>query len=460
MKNLKVLLEYQFLFLYLGLILGLQLIYVNPPWHTNDEDRHFYNAYALSSGQLIPAEEKGKVGLFMPLALAKDVASFQGIRFCDTIKVKKKVLVELRTHPLNKHNKVFVENASALICPIGYLPAAIFIKIATSMNLSPIEIGYWGRIGSLFAYLIIIFFAIKITPYFKSVFFLIALSPMSLYQGSSVTYDTMNLALLFLLSALTLKFYFQKEKISINQLLLFFSIAFLHRFVKDGYLFLYLLPLLINISKYKSKIYFIYSFCLFIIASFIPSKIWDFHLQYHHLAGSIALEKDFLFDLMGNLQFHLSSPIMALTDISDNLFNQSKVWILGSVGRFGYSYTLLPTWFSLFILLSFVFAAAFEKINNNLLRFNFRLLIIIILVGNILAIISMFYLLSPVGASMIFGLQGRYFTPFLPLLFSMAFYLNIPKKNIPYLHVIIPTLATITLLFTINYLDNVFYISR
>ncbi len=460
MNKFKQLLDYHFLFLFIGLVFGLQMVYVNPPWHTNDEDRHFYNAYALSNGQIGPLVQNGKIGLMMPEALANDVRSFQGIPFSDSVRVKKKVLADLKLHSLNKRNAIFVENLSSGTPPFGYIPAAIFIKMATILNLSPIDVGYWGRIGSLLAYLLIVFYAIKISPHFKALLFLAALSPMALYQGASVTYDTLNLALIFLLFAFTMKFYFQQETITIKHLFLFFGIAFLHRFVKDGYLFLYFAPLLLGVSKFKNIRLYISAMILLLLAGFLPGKIWEAYIQHLNLPQGTSFQKDFAFGLADNIKFHLTQPVAALQDIIKNIFDQGQLWIIGSIGRFGYSYTKLPTWFIFFVLLALVFAAGTENLNGANLKFKFQISLLALVVINMLTIVVMFYLVSPIGASMIFGLQGRYFTPFLPFLFAAAFYVRLMPNTIPYLKLIIPILAVIILLYTVGFLNETFYIVK
>ena len=73
--------SYHHLFLILGLIFGLKMVFVNPPWQSNDEDRHFFNAYNLSEGHVGPQEKDSVSGFMLPTKLYGTILSFQSIKF-------------------------------------------------------------------------------------------------------------------------------------------------------------------------------------------------------------------------------------------------------------------------------------------------------------------------------------------------------------------------------------------
>ena len=84
----------EYYFLLIGLFFGLRFVFVNPPWQTNDEDRHFYNAWYLSQGYIGPEVQGSKIGRPIPRNLFNTVQSFQGIRFAEN-KIDKKVVKNL-----------------------------------------------------------------------------------------------------------------------------------------------------------------------------------------------------------------------------------------------------------------------------------------------------------------------------------------------------------------------------
>ena len=450
--------QYHYLFLIIGLIFGLMLVFSNPPWHTNDEDRHFYNAYALSQGNIGPQVKDGKMGHPMPANLIKAVQIHQGLAFNQGQLISKAKLKELESQPLDINKTEFCENLSAYLNPFPYIPSSIMIKIGMLFNDNPIWIGWWGRIGALLSYLIIIFWAIKIIPHFKPLLILIALSPMALYQGASVTYDTLNLAFIFLLFALVIKFYYQTKAITLKQILLFFSIAFLHRCSKDGYSILYFSIFAISYLKFESKKLYLSTIILLLLANFIPSYVWNQYMASFSLPSN-PMQSDFVFNRDLNLAFHNQHPFDSLWVGTKNVFYQGKVWLIGCIGRFGYSYTLLPDWLVFLQLLAYVFVSVNEK-PDILLSNRFKYAILGIGLLNVLAIIFAFLIIiSPVGANLIYGLQGRYFIPMLPFLFLGLFYVPIFKGKELFMSWSMPIYIILILTYTVYFIHSEFYIS-
>jgi len=68
----------EYIFVVLGLLFGLMIIYANPPFHSNDEDRHFYLAYEYAQGNFEPIVQNGKVGFNLPISLYNISVSTQG----------------------------------------------------------------------------------------------------------------------------------------------------------------------------------------------------------------------------------------------------------------------------------------------------------------------------------------------------------------------------------------------
>ncbi|MEI7726555.1 MAG: DUF2142 domain-containing protein [bacterium] len=449
-------LQYHFLFLLIGLFFGLKFVFVNPPWQTNDEDRHFYNAYALSQGYFSPQTENGKVGVPMPANLQETVRSFQGIPFRDGGQLSKQKLSSMEDQPLKQKEIIFCENPNAGIFPFPYIPAAIMIKIGAVFKSSPVWLGWWGRIGSLLAYLAILFIAIKHIPHFKPLLMVVALSPMALYQGASVSYDTLNFAFLFLLFSLVIQYYYQETRITIKQVLVFSLVALGSRFSKDGYFLLYFTLFAIPFSKFESWKVYSLAVLLLVIASFLPLYLWNSYLGTLHLPGG-KFQTDFAFNLDLNIKHHLHDPLHAVSLVLQNIFAQGKTWMAGSIGRFGYSYTLLPDWIVAVQLLAYMCVVLFEK-PAAVLSLKFRTIFSGFAILNFFALIAAgLFIISPVGANYIFGFQGRYLTPLLPFLFLGVFYLPVFGDREKYLRWIVPVYCILVLFYTTNFLDSKFF---
>lgn len=444
----------------IGFLFGLKLVFVNPPWHANDEDRHFFNACNLANGHIGPQIKNGKVGFILPKNLVSDVVSFQLIRLNDTSKLPPSVIEQFAEKDLNSSNLYFYESPNCTLQPFPYIPAAIFIKLFGHIYDNPVWLGWLARIGTLLAYLCIGFVAIKRTPQWKGLLTLIALSPMSLYQGSSVTYDSLGLAFLFLYFSFLMSYYFQEEKITLKQIIILFAIAFMQRLSKDGYFLLFFSTAFLPIRQFEKKSYFWIGLGLMMLAAFLPSFLWNSYIQSLHLPHEKPLQNDFVFDMKKNFFFQFSHPLHAIYLIALNVFKQGQTWILGSVGKFGFSYTGLPLWFAVLQYFTMAAAVVTERFSKPL-QFNFRFGIIALNILTIFAVLFVFFLNnSPIGSDYLYGLQGRYFTPLLPFLIGCCFYIPKPitnKLSENKLKIGISLYTVFTLWYTIYFLQESFY---
>jgi uncharacterized membrane protein len=458
LSNINTYWQYHYLFLLIGMVFGLQLVFINPPWHTNDEDRHFYNAYSLSQGHIIPEIKDNQMGHEIPSNLVALIKIHQTFAYQYGQLIPKSKFSELEEQILQPNEKEFCPNPNAYLFPFPYFPAAIMIKIGMLFKDNPIWIGWWARIGSLFAYLILIFCAIKIIPHYKSLLMLIALSPMALFQGASVTYDTLNLALIFLLFAYLIKLYFQESPVRLSQILLYCLIVLLHRLSKDGYFILYFSILALGINRFEKKAWFYVVIFSITFVTYMPNNLWNNYLSTLDLPYQ-PLQSDFSFNGSENLNLYFKEPSQILINCFSNFIVQGKLWLSGTVGRFGFSYTLLPDWFIFIHIIMYIIVIFFEN-SVKFIDVNFKNKLLLVSILNVIAIIYGFLIYaSPVGAKVIYGLQGRYFLPILPFLFLALFYVPNRKNKDDVFKWIVPLYLILALSYTIYFFNFTFYVA-
>ncbi len=446
------------IFLVIGTVCGLWFIFTNAPFHTNDEDRHFLKAYVLAKGNIIPEVDSNKVGDEIPANLYRVVKSYQGIPFHQGVKFDRTKTERLRDVELNPDDKMFYHDYHYKGNPFPYIPAAIGIAIGRIAEASPVWIGWLGRITSLIAYLTLVFLAIRIAPVFKSVFFLYGLTPMVLYQGASVTYDAVHNALSFLLVALYLKYAMQTEKMQTKDFILIIVIALMHSYSKDGY---FLIPFLFFIipprvvgNYWKMLLMGVF----FILLYKIPDWTWRPIVSTIEIEKPPELQKDFKTGFSQNLQHNLSMPIVFLKNIAANILHFRQEWTGGIFGRFGYSYTMLPNAFYIIHGLVLMAAVLFDSKSEMVFRTWQKLIIFIVGFGSIFIIIAGFYFQSPIGAKMIFGIQGRYFIPAIPIILLVLYNSQFEnRKWMKWRWLALSVYIAIVLIYSINYLDNALY---
>jgi len=455
----------EWVFLILGLIFGLYFVFINPPWQSNDEDRHFVHSYFISQGYILGEQGDNKIGGVIPVSIVEVPQKFQGIRFSETTKISKSKLKEFEEIPLNPDNRQFMHNYEYNYNPVGFIPASIGILLGKIINSNPVWLNYFGRIGGLAFYLFILFFAIKSIPVFKNVLMLYGLTPMPLYQGSSVTYDVLSISLTFLFFALVLKYSFdEKSFVTWRELTFIVLILIVLRFSKDGYPLIPFLFFLIPSKKIRINIKSLYIYALMfgfcLILYWLPGWTWSkiFAAQGYQLKTSMALHKDLMKDQSMNIAFQLNNPGNIISNIFGNINNFRQEWTGGTIGRFGYSYTLLPNWFFFIHGLLLIAVAFLDSRKEIVIRFYQKVIIFIVGFGSVFGIILMSYFISPVGANMIFGLQGRYFIHAIPivlfLIYNNKFEIVFWKK---WGVIILAAYIIFSLTYALIYLDDVFY---
>jgi uncharacterized membrane protein len=447
----------EFFFIVIGLVFGIKLVFSNPPWQTNDEDRHFYNSLYYANGYFKPASREGKIGNPMPKKMQEQVQSSQGIRFSDSSKINKKMLEELKEELYDKTDTIFYDNPNYDINPVGYFPNIIGVKLGEIYKKNPIIVQWWGRAFGLFVYLIIVFFAIRIIPVYKNVLMLVALTPMSLYQAASITYDTLCNATTFLIIAFFIKWLVQKEKISTRELWLFCFAFLLQIFSKRGYFFIPFLVLMIPSEKFNFSYAKIKLVILFAVIIMLPKFTWGAYINSFHFQGGKPFQNDYLINASQNLAFHLKNIPGMISDLFSNVLMQGKYVLVGGIGRFGYSYIPLPdTWIFLYVIALLVMASIDHDNNFKLKKIQRVISVSILLVSLAVIIVGLYLNISPVGARLIFGAQGRYFIPIIPLILFQLFG-TIPNNWKKYLPLITILISILFLYKTVSFIDKTFY---
>jgi len=114
--------------------------------------------------------------------------------------------------------------------------------------------------------------------------------------------------------------------------------------------------------------------------------------------------------------FILSSPLLFIKIISLDVWNNTLAYMQGWVGVYGYDYWPVP---GLTYLLYPLAVIASLRQNPTLPTPNKRtriVLAVLFVVGYLLTITSLYIAFTPVKSLVVAGVQGRYFTPVMPLL--------------------------------------------
>ncbi len=418
------------MFLIIGLAFGTLFVFINAPFQANDEDRHFYRAYANASLKLLPIQQDSaagnQIGTVYPKSVIFVAQSFQGIPFSNGRKISmQNLFTPMKEVSLNSDDTTFYMYPYSHMSFIPYIPHSVGIAAGKLIDSNPLWLLWFGRLAGMLAFVLIVYYAIRITPILKPVFFLAALTPMSLYQAASITYDSLSTATTFLLLALFLKYALDPvQKIGWREMAVILTVAFVQRFSKDGYILVPFMFLMIPSAKMEKKWFLWLGLGIFVLLFFLPDWTWGKIVARLNFRpnGEKPFQNDFRFDRSMNIDYYMNNPGEFISNIFANLMFWKSDWTGGVFGKFGYSYTVMPK--ALYIIhgLVLIMVAFFCGDRNYTIKTRDKVLAGAIVLASFALIVVGFYVGgSPVGAVRIFGMQGRYFVPFLPLIL-MLFY--------------------------------------
>lgn len=416
-------------FFCIAIILGIILIVFGPPMTVPDEQAHFLNAYSIADGQVFLQKSNDQLGKYFP----QNIISFStdnGKKFLGIDSQKYTFKDYYFNSYLKAENgeKVFYKYFNQNITPISYIFSSLGIFIGKVLLPKqyglPFNMLLFGRIFNLMFYIIMIHFAIKIAPYYKNTIFLLALMPMSIYLGASVSYDAILIPSAFLLFAYILKLR-EAENILLKDIIVVCSILFLLFAVKQAYAPFVLVLLGIPAKNFGDKKRY-YKIIAIAAASCITGLIIG---QVNNLLASnvsqvvdekITLQQQYL-----NSHFGIMIPLIIRTFMKYKMF-----YFNGIIGVLGQLDTNIPIPLIIIFAMILVWVIIIDSCNAAKISINFKLLgIISILIFIYFSFRAMYInwtpLVEPLYGNTITGIQGRYFIeiiPFASVIFSNKFF--------------------------------------
>ncbi len=339
---------------------------------------------------------------------------------------------------------------------------AIGITVARLLGLGFVPMIILGRLANLAVYTALVWLAIKVMPIHKNTLAVLALTPIPLQLAGSFTYDTLVIALCFLFTAVVFSCAYQKEKVGFKDVAAMAVLAALIAPGKTVYIVVAALCFIIPLEKFKSKKAAIVSFAVILgcaVAMWVavntvtvfsmlntttPPPVTEeivtgedgeiiIEEHYYDMYSDIAPNGDNRnFFGIGYILGHIPQTIkLVLNTIQENgvlYIQQIFGGILGEVivspVKINWLYTI-ATMFVVF--LSTVKTQGTELVHKGVRKW-WSLLLAVGACGLFcLACITW----TPINYTTVFGIQGRYFYPVLPLIVLFFTNDNISiKKNI------------------------------
>ncbi len=423
----------------MGLIFGLVILFVTPPFQVPDEAQHFFRAFQFAEGnfrQLVLIHSEHKPGapdaphyaanLPKSLGTLVDSMDLTSIRFRPDSKFKSTKLRENSGTSLNPSDRDYLPVPP--YPPAGYIPQIIGIAIGRILHVSPIVLLYLARLCALAAWLALTFYAIRATPVLKWAYVVLALMPMTLFVAMSNSLDSVLIGVSLLLSATLFQWAFDAGKASISKwdIAAVVALALVIALSKAIYLSLLFLYFLVPARKFGSKNTYFIVIAAIIVISVSAYFGWNLLAAPNNTDGPVVQIERYGVDNppfanvspAQQIAFIRSQPMELANVLTNTISSNGPLYLNSFVGFLGWLDTPLPSWLVYTFLAALLVACltSFERVNWQHRMIGASIFVVTVLVSLLFLYIEW----TSVGAARIEGMQGRYLIPIAPALLLVA----------------------------------------
>jgi len=401
------------IYLAAALTFGLLFVFINPPFTgVPDEGAHFFKAWSVANGQLkctghdaIPKTAAELPDKIQPVKIQKiDGKKISGSKMKDALLAKDSGETQM---------------IGGIICgavPFGYISPAIGLNIGRLLHFSPLLDFYLARLFNLLLAVFLTYWAIRIIPFGKIIFLLVALLPITIQQFASLSYDALHISLIFLFTAYILKIAVSKEtKITKKEIIILLLLSFVGLNVKTGYFALSLLAFIIPASKFENrKQYWVF------MTGIVALNIAAFFAIGRIFSDIGALAKGV--DPQAQLQHVISNPVAFAYLAGKTLYKKIIFFVETFIYKPGWMDYSLSYLFYLLTIFGMIIFARNEEEKVELDKKQRLILLGVFLAVFFMAFLSLYMVWNKAGSdNTIAGMQGRYFLSIFPL-FILSFY--------------------------------------
>lgn len=412
------------IFVYMGVIMGVAMMFLVPPYNVPDESSHFCKSFKMS---YFKNEDDGgytKLPKFLEDFSSKYLHSVhkQGINYSGVNYFSDLYLncdYEDNTEMVN----VNYTNTKYLSF-LAYVPSALVIFIGRNLGFSPLLLLLASRFIDLLIVVILAYFALKTTPKFKKIFFIVCLFPIFLQQAAAINQDYLtNISCIFFV-AYVLKCKYSNKALEKKDKIILFATALIIAFCKFGYFPIILTLLLIPNEKFKNK---------------KESFLWKIGLLIFTIITSYIVSSAMAPSLDGqtgeyySLNYIFSHPFDTIKIYYNTIITRLQSDLLLSLFD-GFLYSTVSHKQTLGLILALCYLVLIFNNDEHDVKLSKKERCILILIAVML--FGIIYTAAFIGwttlsSRTIWGIQSRYFIPALLLLYIgiSSSHVNIKCKN-------------------------------
>lgn len=409
----------EWIFVFLAFFFGMIMIMIEPPMASPDENVHFYNAYALSTGQIFPKNRNGVLTHTIPQNYV-DFVSGNNSHYSGKLDEKESFQEAYYNSWLtvDTEDKAEITYWSIDTNPAGYIFSALgmlILRVVSHSHATVTNLIMAGKMVNLLFYVIVIFWAIRLTPKYKNTLFILSLMPMALYQGASISYDAVLFPICFFLLAYILSILYRKTiKVEKRDIAVFLVVAFFLSGIKPAYAFLLLTLFVFPKTAFSGKKQRTL-FALLIIIIFAIT--FGGYICVVQLLGAETTAERVI--MLRQAKYFFSNPLQIFSLVKNSFAAYKSFYVISFIGNLGQLDTCFPFVFYLFEIAGFLIVFLYDALSNSAWNAPFAGLslgscFLIILILFTALYLQWTPLMQGIGGNSVDGIQGRYFIPIAP----------------------------------------------
>lgn len=434
------------MFVVIGAVVGLLYSIVWAPYACPDEYVHiataYYNVNTLMGTKAVNGEGytlvRAEDMTVTPSELTTRRYTYhQMLQHWNDTNISNKTTVSMDWQPMKE------------VPMISYLPQMAAIFLVRLLGWGNVAWLLLGRLFALAVYLAAGYFALKYIPFGKKAIMVLMLGPTAIQEAASFSYDSvLNTCALFFV-AYVLYLAYEKKKVSGKDWILLFVSVIIFAPIKIVYLLLSFLVLLIPNRNISRKRGFVYAGKGGLILSSVIVSLFSRINTTSAMTGNTLTVNGQVVEGY-SLKMLIMDPLHTAALWMNTLKERSIYYLKQIFGGYESYSKVEISWLIITAFFVLLVLALFVREQEKLIDFKGRLLGIVISTGIFAATILAFNLAKDctnLTSDCVYGVQGRYFLPFLPLIFiSIQNKAIVLKKSIqPFLTIAIFYLQTLAI---------------
>lgn len=432
-------------FLIIACVFGFIFSLKTPLLWGSDETTHFARSYQVSQGEVTSEKLTYPWGGYsfggqipkpahdLIMKVNADIGTDKKITPYGTHRVDNENKYEDSTRQELGGDKVtyFFPNMAAY-SPVAYLPSASGLFLADKLDLNLGNHIKLARVFNLIFFIGLVFVSLRLLRGLNVAWLImaVALIPAMLFNASMISADGVANAFAILVSAIVIKAWIYKKKLSKAEIAMLAIGVICLPLVKLPYIFLSLLIFLVPRISLGTKKTSALIKAGILCVTLVGFTAWA--MATPEVANSIRMigtgERWQYINVDNQTDYVLHNPLAFAETFTRTLLLRDNNLLEGFFGQFSFVFVTVPAASILLSLMAIFMGMQLveQKLDKSKIKIAYAAALLIV---SIVGVFGTLYLtFTNVKAPIIEGVQGRYFLPFAPLLFTLAALL-MPKYN-------------------------------